>query len=298
MAPAAPAQVGCPASAACLDLAEGREAVACMSGVITRIASQSRGGVTTRFDCVYPPDVSVHEYLTRLYDHMRCSPECYVLSMIYINRLMELNSELALSVTNVHRLLLTTVVVAAKFFDDKYCANDYYARIGGLATKELNSLEARFLEMVGWKVYVSQEECLECLQSLRSLGGSRSCEFRLRSAFDQGDNCDLSSNTSVSVEEDTASVSSIVHASDIDTDMGDSDTTIDGRSTPKVVLKSVRLTKRSPIKTTWRCRSKMMRKGCALEFSAGQDAFVEPPRCDLRRPIERPKQRLRIIVVP
>lgn len=283
MAPASPkfqtAQACCPSSDIGLDFARGREAVDCLSGVIKRIASQSRGGVTTRFDCVYPPDVSVHDYLTRLYDHMRCSPECYVLSLIYINRLLDLNSELALSVTNVHRLLLTTVVVAAKFFDDKYCANDYYAKIGGLATKELNSLEATFLGMVSWKVYVSQEECLECLGMLNCFAGttiSRNCEYQVSQA--------------------TANVSSFVSTFDTHADMDVSGAAIDGRSTPKMTVQPGRVRKRSPVKAV---RAVKRKKKCAVELrKEGQGALGQRSRCGLQRPIVRPKQRLRIIVVP
>ncbi|XP_057510202.1 cyclin-U4-1-like [Actinidia eriantha] len=46
---------------------------------------------------------------------------------------------------NVHRLLITSVMVAAKFMDDMYYNNAYYAKVGGISTAEMNFLEVHFL---------------------------------------------------------------------------------------------------------------------------------------------------------
>lgn len=47
-----------------------------------------------------------------------------------------------------HRVILTSVVLAAKFFDDRYYSNKFYAAVGGVRTKELNALEAEFLRLI------------------------------------------------------------------------------------------------------------------------------------------------------
>lgn len=46
------------------------------------------------------------------------------------------------------RVILTAVVLAAKFFDDRYYSNRFYAAVGGVRTKELNALEADFLRLI------------------------------------------------------------------------------------------------------------------------------------------------------
>jgi hypothetical protein len=39
---------------------------------------------------------------------------------------------------NAHRLLITSIVVSAKFFDDFYFKNSFYAKLGGISTQLLN----------------------------------------------------------------------------------------------------------------------------------------------------------------
>lgn len=48
-------------------------------------------------------------------------------------------------------------MLAAKFFDDQYYNNAYYAQIGGVSTEEINSLEVEFLFMINFSLYVSRE---------------------------------------------------------------------------------------------------------------------------------------------
>jgi hypothetical protein len=48
-------------------------------------------------------------------------------------------------------------MLAAKFFDDQYYNNAYYAQIGGVSTEEINSLEVEFLFMINFSLHVSRE---------------------------------------------------------------------------------------------------------------------------------------------
>lgn len=49
-------------------------------------------------------------------------------------------------------------MLAAKFFDDHYYSNAYYARVGGVRSKEINILEVHFLTLIGYQLYVSPSE--------------------------------------------------------------------------------------------------------------------------------------------
>ena len=48
-----------------------------------------------------------------------------------------------------------SILIAIKFFDDTFCTNSYYARIGGIQTKEINNLEMEFLKGVNFSILVS-----------------------------------------------------------------------------------------------------------------------------------------------
>jgi len=66
----------------------------------------------------------------------------------------------------VHRLILTSILVAVKFFDDKYYSNAFFGKVGGVSSKEVNRLEISFLRgiqfhlFVDTNVYKQYNECL------------------------------------------------------------------------------------------------------------------------------------------
>ncbi len=90
----------------------------------------------------------------RIVKYSPCSPECYIIALIYIDRVMQRNQTLVLSSLNVHRLLLTSIMVAVKFCDDSTYNNAYYARVGGIGAAELNRLELDFLRRINWALAV------------------------------------------------------------------------------------------------------------------------------------------------
>eukprot|EP00927_Polykrikos_kofoidii_P060395 TRINITY_DN5538_c0_g1_i2.p1 TRINITY_DN5538_c0_g1~~TRINITY_DN5538_c0_g1_i2.p1 ORF type:complete len:198 (+),score=32.87 TRINITY_DN5538_c0_g1_i2:217-810(+) len=114
--------------------------------------------VVTIFHSVRVPPMSINDYFLRIAKYFHCSNECFVLSLIYINRIVMLHPDFSISGLNIHRLVLTASMIAVKFFDDPYCSNAYYARVGGVRTKELNALEGQFLRMIDWSLSVTPKE--------------------------------------------------------------------------------------------------------------------------------------------
>jgi hypothetical protein len=57
-----------------------------------------------------------------------------------------------------HRVLLTATLIAIKYSEDTFYSNEYYAKVGGIQTNELNKMELEFLEKLDFKVYVSDKE--------------------------------------------------------------------------------------------------------------------------------------------
>jgi hypothetical protein len=60
--------------------------------------------------------------------------------MILLDRIQTYNPNFIISSCNIHKLLLSAMVVAAKYWDDDSYLNSYYAKVGGLAVGELNQL--------------------------------------------------------------------------------------------------------------------------------------------------------------
>lgn len=109
------------------------------------------------FDCVEPPGIALVDYAKMIAKLSRCSDGSCILSLAYIHKFLAERADFTLSVLNVHRLLLTSMAVAAKFFDDIHISNACYAKIGGTSTQELNMLEMKLLEVIGWKLHIEPE---------------------------------------------------------------------------------------------------------------------------------------------
>ena len=94
-------------------------------------------------------------YLTRLIRYIQCSRAVYVTALIYLDRL-QLGTDKFILVTekNIHRLLLTAIVLACKYLEDEQCASTFYARCGGVTMKEMNRLEIAMLKLLNWNLSV------------------------------------------------------------------------------------------------------------------------------------------------
>jgi len=108
----------------------------------------------TKFHALRPPRISIAAYLERILRFANCSGECFVLALVYIDRLIRHQNFIICSL-NIHRVIMTSITLAAKFFDDAFYNNSYYARIGGIPVQELNSLELEFLFLVNFTLHVS-----------------------------------------------------------------------------------------------------------------------------------------------
>lgn len=71
----------------------------------------------TIFHGMRPPAVGIRQYIDRIFRYASCSPTCFVLAHLCMERFLQKPGRYLTSLS-VHRLLITSVVVAAKFIDD------------------------------------------------------------------------------------------------------------------------------------------------------------------------------------
>ncbi|KAK4286240.1 hypothetical protein QN277_002825 [Acacia crassicarpa] len=107
------------------------------------------------FHGVRAPSISIPKYLERIYKYTSCSPSCFVVGYVYIDRLIHRHPDSLVVSYNVHRLIVTSVMVASKMLDDVHYNNAFFARVGGVSNSELNKLEIELLFLLDFGVMVS-----------------------------------------------------------------------------------------------------------------------------------------------
>ncbi|XP_078155869.1 cyclin-P4-1-like [Carex rostrata] len=118
------------------------------TAMVPRAAASAFQGLTK-------PAISVRDYLERIFRFAGCSPSCYVVAYIYLDRYLLRHPSVTLDSLNVHRFLITSVLTAVKFVDDICYNNAYFAKVGGITLMEINYLEVDFLFGVGFELNVT-----------------------------------------------------------------------------------------------------------------------------------------------
>ncbi|GBG31900.1 Cyclin-U2-1 [Hondaea fermentalgiana] len=81
-----------------------------------------------------------------------------VVAVIFVDRLMQRHKDFRVCRSNVHRLFLTAVTLAAKTWRDKAIPNKFMAAVGGIPLQQLNTFELDFCKMVGFDLSSSADE--------------------------------------------------------------------------------------------------------------------------------------------
>eukprot|EP00744_Colponema_vietnamica_P001029 GILI01001759.1.p1 GENE.GILI01001759.1~~GILI01001759.1.p1 ORF type:complete len:222 (-),score=39.15 GILI01001759.1:177-842(-) len=126
----------------------------------------------TKFHALSAPGISIKDYLTRMAKYAGCSTECFVFALVYLDRIAKRHPNFIVNSLNVHRLLITSVMLAAKSWDDQYYNNAYYAKVGGVPTSELNGLEVEMLKLLNFRTHVRASSFEQYRNELLNHGSS------------------------------------------------------------------------------------------------------------------------------
>lgn len=112
------------------------------------------------------PDISIYDFLKRLYKYSKVSENVLILVLIYIDRLKS-NRKIGLNYFNIYKLILASFVTAIKFNSDEYYPLEYYAKSGGISQREMATLEYEFISLLDFKLFVEQKLFDKYLKYLR-----------------------------------------------------------------------------------------------------------------------------------
>ncbi|KAM3143016.1 hypothetical protein pb186bvf_004834 [Paramecium bursaria] len=106
------------------------------------------------FDSPKIPLISIYDFVGRIIKQAQCSQECLIMAVIHIDRLSQKYGRIILKSQNVHRMYVISVLISAKFYDDRFFQNVYYANVAGISHEEFNTLERKYLFLLDFKLLI------------------------------------------------------------------------------------------------------------------------------------------------
>ena len=111
------------------------------------------------FSCKKKPKIKIKDYLKRIIQYTGIESSSLIIALIYLDRIC-LN-DILITEYNIHRLVLTSLIISIKYNEDLIFENKYYSEVAGVSIKEFNSLEREFLTIINFNLYISDEEFLK-----------------------------------------------------------------------------------------------------------------------------------------
>jgi hypothetical protein len=132
------------------------------SSLATRASLMLERTDTTLLFCVIlesqcTPQISISAYCNRLAKYLSGCPSAFVLAAIYLD---EYGQKYIVTDTNVHRLLLTVVVLAYNYLEDLVEDNNFMSKLGGVRTNELFKLQMWMASCLNYSLNVSRVKFL------------------------------------------------------------------------------------------------------------------------------------------
>ncbi|KAJ2467662.1 cyclin-like protein interacting with PHO85 [Coemansia sp. RSA 2322] len=131
---------------------------------VTAANHQSLGHVAsdiTPFHSRAVPAISVRDYLERVAKFVCLENDSLIAVLVYLDRVTRAQIHrpaLAPSPFNIHRLLITAIVVAHKFNSDIFFNNARYSKVGGIPLAEMNQLELELLFLARFDLKIDASE--------------------------------------------------------------------------------------------------------------------------------------------
>lgn len=103
------------------------------------------------------PEISIHDYIERIYKYTEISISTLIISLIYTDRFCD-NTNILLTNYNIHRVIFCAVLASIKFNEDNVFSLKFYAEVAGVKLEELRNLEEAFFNGTKGSLYVDVKE--------------------------------------------------------------------------------------------------------------------------------------------
>lgn len=116
-----------------------------------------------------PTREEISDFIEAIYDLAQFSAECCVICLVYINRINAL-TEMPLLPTTWRPLVIISLMIAQKMWDDKYLSNaDFQYIYPFFDSNQFNVLEIKFLDLIQYNTHIKLSIYTKYYLELKSL---------------------------------------------------------------------------------------------------------------------------------
>jgi hypothetical protein len=120
--------------------------------------NKSHSEILIHFTTITNPEIDFLQYIQRLYKYTSCSKSCFIVSLIYIEKILKKYEIANIQHSIIFKLYFVSLLVAIKWNDDDYLSNVYYSKVGGIEKEELLRLQLIFFELLDYNAFVNKED--------------------------------------------------------------------------------------------------------------------------------------------
>ena len=111
------------------------------------------------------PRISIEDFLNKCLIYSNAESSTFIIMLIYIDRLCEINNFIVNSL-NVYRIIFSSFVIAIKYNEEKDFNNEFFSKLAGMSLTEMNLLELIYLNLIDYKLYISDEDFLNYYENI------------------------------------------------------------------------------------------------------------------------------------
>jgi len=147
-----------------------------ISTILTEISGQNSNiayNPDDPFSTKSPSNVTLQYFFGRIKKYTKIEQSTLISILIYADRMCT-TSGIILNPHNIHRIILGCLLLAIKYNEDLYFANEYYAKVGGVSLEEINHLEYFSFLLLDFNLFISDDLYQKYLKYITNYTSSES----------------------------------------------------------------------------------------------------------------------------
>ncbi|KAA6395430.1 MAG: putative Cyclin fold protein, partial [Streblomastix strix] len=106
-----------------------------------------------------PSFFEIYKFVNYVFYRARLEPECLIAALIYIQNLLQAETQLHLTIQNWERVTYVCLMIASKMWDDISCSSKGFCKCseGSISQEDLNSMERFALQILNNSLYITAE---------------------------------------------------------------------------------------------------------------------------------------------